>query len=247
MQQRRHALGVGDDAGDVGGRGEAADAQRTVAKPAQVGLEVVEVDVTVDVLADRHHVRDRLSPGQLVAVVLERSDEDHRALVRGDVVGQAVAAVEVGGEAQVQGGDQPVDRAGRPRPAEQHDVLLTRADRLTDDLASVLAKAGRLQAGARALGVGVAVERQHGGADEVLDEVQRAARRRVVGVGDAPRTVGAVEHLALTDHPAPHALDQPLAARHHGKERATAAPGIHRTAPGGSCGGSRRPTASSTT
>jgi hypothetical protein len=170
--------------------------------------------VALTVLSDHHDIGDRLAPAQLVAVVLERADEDHRALERGDPRGQAVAAVQVSGQAQVHGRDQPVDRAGRPRPAEQHDVLVARPHSGTDDLAGVLAEAGGLQAGAGALGVGVAVPGQHGGPDQVLDEVQRAAGCGVVGVGDAPWTVGAVQHLALADHPAPDALDQPLAAHH---------------------------------
>ena len=39
----------------------------------------VLVDVAVGVLADGHHVGDRLAPRQLVGVVLEGSDEDDRA------------------------------------------------------------------------------------------------------------------------------------------------------------------------
>ena len=43
----------------------------------QLGL----VDVAVGVLGDRHHVGDRLAPGQLVGVVLEGADEDDRPLL----------------------------------------------------------------------------------------------------------------------------------------------------------------------
>ena len=53
----------------------------------ELGLERGEVDVAVGVLGDDDDVGDRLAPRQLVRVVLERADEDHRSLFGGDVAG----------------------------------------------------------------------------------------------------------------------------------------------------------------
>jgi hypothetical protein len=83
-----------------------------------------------------------------------------------------------------------------------------------DDLARVLAVAGRLHAGGRGLGVRVGVERQHLVPDEVLDEGEGTARRGVVGVGDAARTIGAHQHLIVADDRHPDGLDQPVIHGH---------------------------------
>src|SRR6266516_3987019 len=56
-----------------------------------------------------------------------------------------------------------------------------------------------LQARPRALGVGVGVARQHLLADELLDEVQRPPRGGVIGIDDAPGTVGAGKDLIVAD------------------------------------------------
>ena len=89
-------------------------------------LELGQVDVAVGVLVDRHDVGDGLPPGQLVAVVLVRADEDHRPLVARDAGAQVPAVVEVGGEPQVQDVDHPVDRRRGARAAEDHGVALRR-------------------------------------------------------------------------------------------------------------------------
>ena len=57
-------------------------------------------------------------------------------------------------------------------------------ERLGHDLARLLAKAGRLQPGAGRLGVRVGVPGENLVIDEALDELQRAAGCRVVGVRD---------------------------------------------------------------
>jgi hypothetical protein len=72
-QERRDRRGVGEDAGDVGGRGEGADLQRALVVLLQLGAQLVEVHSPVDVLVDHHDVGDRLPPRQLVGVVLERA------------------------------------------------------------------------------------------------------------------------------------------------------------------------------
>ena len=54
---------------------------RTVGVTDQLALEMFEIDVSVGVLVDDHHVGDRLAPRQLVGVVLVRSDEHHRAIL----------------------------------------------------------------------------------------------------------------------------------------------------------------------
>ena len=130
------------DAGHVGGGREGADAQGSVGMALELLGEVLEVDVAVAVLADGDDVGDRLAPGQLVGVVLEGTDEDDRALAGRDVGAQAVAAVEVGRDAQVEDADELVHGGRGARPAEDDGVLLARgAHGRPDDVASVLAEA----------------------------------------------------------------------------------------------------------
>ena len=78
VQQRGDRVGVGHDAGDVGGGREAADQQRPLCVAVSSRLQVGEVDMAVGVLADHHHLGDRLAPRQLVGVVLVRADEHDR-------------------------------------------------------------------------------------------------------------------------------------------------------------------------
>ncbi len=199
VQQAGDRVGVREDAGHVRRGREAADPQRPVGVAHELLGQPRGVDVPVGALRDDHDVGDRLAPGQLVAVVLERADEDHGALVGRDARGQAVPVVEVGREAQVEDPDELVDRAGRARPGEDHGRRVVTAHALLDDPAGVLAQPGRLQPRSAGLGVGVRVARQHLGADEVLDEVQRAPARGVVGVGDPAPSVRALHDLVVAD------------------------------------------------
>ena len=208
VEQVGHALGVGDDAGDVGGRGEGPDLERPVGVGLELLAEVVERDPAVGVLVDRHDVGDGLAPRDLVGVVLEGADEHHRALLGRDRGGEVVAVVERGRDPQSQDADQLVDRGGAAGAAEHHDRLVVATHGVTDDPSRVLAEPGRLEAGAARLGVGVGVGRQHLGADEVLDEGQAATGRGVVGVGHAARAVGALHHLVVADDRGADALEE---------------------------------------
>ena len=165
----------------------------------QLGFEPGQVDVPVGVLGNGDDIGDRFAPRQFVGVMLERPDEDDRALAARDVLRQVEPVVEVGGEPQVHDPDQLVDRAGGTGSAEDDAGLVVAADRVADDLAGVLAQPRGLQAGAGRLGVGVGVAGEDLVADEVLDEAQRPTRRRVVGVGDPVRAVRAVHHLIVAD------------------------------------------------
>ena len=77
----------------------------------------------------------------------------------------------------------------------------------------VLAQRGRVQAGGRRLGVGVGVQRQHVVADVVLDERQRAARGRVVGVHEPARPERPVEDHVVADHRVADPVDELRSAR----------------------------------
>ena len=79
--------------------------------------------------------------------------------------------------------------------------------------ARVLAQRRRLPAGRRRLGVRVRVQRQHAVADEVLDERQRAAGRRVVRVDEPARPERPVEDRVVADHRAADPVDQRLGGR----------------------------------
>ncbi len=80
--------------------------------PTSSSLELAEVDVAVGVLADHHHLGDRLAPRQLVGVVLVRPDEHHRPLAGRDRSDEPVAVVQVGRDAQVEDADELVDGGG---------------------------------------------------------------------------------------------------------------------------------------
>ena len=116
VQQRSDRAGVGEDAGDVGGGGEAPDQQRPVRVPDQLALQIVQVDVAVGILADDHDVGDRLAPRQLVGVMLVGADEHDRPIIPGDLRGELVPLVQAGRYPQLQDADQLVHRR-RSRPS----------------------------------------------------------------------------------------------------------------------------------
>ncbi len=148
--------------------------------------------------------------------MLVGSDEHDRELVRRNRVHEVVARVEVRGEAEVEHVDELVDPRRRTGAAEDERVVGTGTDGVLDDRARVLAESGRLPARARRHGVRVGVERQHLLADEVLDERERATRRRVVGVRHAARAVGPFDRLVVADDRVPDGLDQALGVWFHG-------------------------------
>ena len=115
VEEARDPARVGHDPGHVRGRRERPDLQRPVRVSLQLLAQHGEVDVALAVLADHHHVRDGLAPGQLVAVVLVRADEHDRPLVRRDPRAQVPAVVEVRRDAQVEHVHEPVDRRGGAR------------------------------------------------------------------------------------------------------------------------------------
>src|SRR4030088_1941582 len=114
--------------------------------------------MTVMVLVDDDNLRDRLAPGKFVRVMLIGPDEDHRPFRRRDHRCEVVAVVQVCRYAQVEGVDHPVEGCRRARAAEDHGMLMARAERLANDLPRLLSKSGRLEAGAGRIGGGVGVE-----------------------------------------------------------------------------------------
>ena len=104
--------------------------------------------------------------------------------------------------------DELVDRAGRPRAAEHHGVLLAAADRAVDDAPSLLAQRRRAPTRGRRLGVRVGVGRQDLVADDVLDEGERSAGGGGVGVDGAARPERPGQHDVVADALAANALDQ---------------------------------------
>ena len=156
--------------------------------------------MAVVVLVDRDDIGDRLAPRQLVRVVFVGSDEDDRPLFGRDLVGQVVGVLEHGRNPETEYADHLGDRTGRSAAAEQHGVFVGGADAFGDDPAGIFAELGRLQPGARRLGVGVGVQGQHDVGDVVLDERQRATRCGVVGVHDRSWPERPIDHLRSTDH-----------------------------------------------
>ena len=149
VEHRRHGRSVGGDAGDVGRRRERSDLERPGGVRCQSHLESFHVDVAVGGLGDHHDVGDRLPPWQFVRVVLERPDEDHRALVGGDVVAEAESLVQALGDAEAEDSNHQIDRPGGAAAGKDDDVFVGGADAPANDLPGVFAKARRLAAGAR--------------------------------------------------------------------------------------------------
>ena len=213
VEEARDLVRVGHDPGHVGRGRERADLQRPVGIGRQLVLELGEVDVAVLVLADRDHVRDALAPRQLVAVVLVRPDEHDRPLPGGNARPEAPPLVEVGRDPDVEDVDEPVDRGGRARAAEDHGVPGgVAAAALEHEATRLLAEARRLEPGSRGLRVGVRVQRQDRVADVVLDERQAAAGRRVVGVGDPADAVRSGDRLVLADDRGADQVDERVRA-----------------------------------
>ena len=228
VQEIGDRAGVREDPRHVRRGGERADLERSRLVADELGLERREVDVAVLVLRDHDDVGDRLPPRQLVGVVLEGADEDHRPLLRRNVGGQRVAVLERRREPQAEDSDQLVDRPRRPRAAEDHAGLVVAADRVVDDPPRVLSQPGCLPARAGGLRVGVRVARQNLVADHVLDERERPPARRVVRVGHAPGAERAPHHLVVADHRLPDAL-QERAVGWLGSPGQGSVPGAHHT------------------
>ena len=199
VEERRDLVCVRDDPGDVARGREAADAQRPVGMPAQPGLQVRQVDVPVGVLSDDDDVRDRLAPRQLIAVVLERTDEHDGPFPLRDRPRQPIAIVELGRHSKAEHAHELVHRSGRAGPAEDHRMLSRAAHRVTDDPAGLLPEAGGLETRAGRFRMRVGIQRQDRVADVVLDEREGAPRGRVVGVRDAPNAERPGHGLVVAD------------------------------------------------
>ncbi len=78
----------------------------------ELALQVLEIDAPVGVFVDDDDGGRRLTPRQLVGVVLVGADEDDGTLALGDEAREAVAGVELGRDAQVHALDEHVDGAG---------------------------------------------------------------------------------------------------------------------------------------
>ena len=110
MQQPGDGVGVADDPRDVARRAERSDLQRAVGVLQQLGVELGLVDLAVRILVNRHDIRNRLPPGELVAVVLEWSDEHHGPLTCGNLRAEPVREIELTRDAQPENSHELVDR-----------------------------------------------------------------------------------------------------------------------------------------
>ena len=174
-------------------------------------VEPVEIDAAVGVLGDGHEVGDGFAPRQLVGMMFIGADEDDRPLVRRDVVGQAVALVEIGRDAQVEDADELVHRGGGAGPAEDDGMLIAGgADGLADDVSGILAETRGLPTGAARLGVRVGIQRHDLFTDVVLDERQAATGRGVVGIGEAAHAERSREGLVIADDAVADEADERL-------------------------------------
>ena len=213
VQQVGDGARVREDPGHVRSGGERPDLQRPRGVPDELGLEGGQVDMAVGVLGDDDDVRDRLPPRQLVRMVLEGADEDHRSLLCRNLRGEPVAIVERRRKPQSENADELVDRSGRARSAEDDARLVGASDGVVDDLPRVVAEAAGLQAGSRRLGMRVRIAGQHLVPDQILDEGERAPARRVVRIGDPTGAERPPHHLIVPDHRLPDALQERAVGR----------------------------------
>ena len=144
-------------------------------------------------------------------MVLVRADQHDRPLGGGDVRAKPVAIVKAGRDPELENADEEVDRAGHARAREDDRVLVGRADGVANDRSRLLPEAARLKPGPGRLRVGVRVERQDRVAEVVLDEGQRPARGRVIGVRDASNAERTGDRLVVPDHRRADQLDQVVA------------------------------------
>ena len=96
-----------------------------------------------------------------------------------------------------------MDGAGAAGAGEDDGVVLGGVDGVAHRVPRLVPEHGRLHGGHRRRRVRVGVEGQHLGADEVLDEGERAARRHVVAVNDGADAVRAGEGGVGADQAGP--------------------------------------------
>src|SRR5690606_17601709 len=132
-------------------------------------------------------------------------DEHDQALDRLERLEQPAAPLATHADAQ----DllQALERAGRAGAWEHQLVALVGPQAGLDVLGGLVGQPRGDGARGAVLGVRVGVERQHRGAQRVLDRRQGAARRYVVGVGDTPAAEGRGDAGALSQHVAAQLLD----------------------------------------
>ena len=214
VQEDGDGRGLGADPRDIGSRRERPDLERAIRVSDELSLQLFEVDPPILVLVDDDDVGDGLAPGDLVGVVLVRSDEDDWALGWGDMGAQIISRVEVGREAQVHDLDELVDRASRTGATKEDDVFFEVASSgVGDDVACFFSKASRLQARPARLGVRVGVEGQDLITDILLDEVQCAPGGGVVGISQASWAVRPFDGALFSEDRLPDASDECLASR----------------------------------
>ena len=100
VEEAGDGVGVAHDSSHVRRRGEAANAQGPIPMAMELEREVRLVNVTVRILPYRDDLCDRLTPRQLVGVVLERTDENDRTLLVRNEGTQAVAIFQLGRDPQ---------------------------------------------------------------------------------------------------------------------------------------------------
>ncbi len=147
-------------------------------------------------------------------MVLVGADEHDRALRRRDPGAQVPAIIEIGRDPQLEHVDEAVDGTGRAGSTEHDGMargIATHA--LEDQAAGLLAEAGRLEARAGGLRVGVRVQRQDGVPDVVLDEREGPPGRRVVRVGHASHPVRSGHGLVIADDGCTHQVDERVRPR----------------------------------
>ena len=77
VEQATDPVGVANDPGDVASGAERADLQCSIAESLELFAQGCLINMAVSVLGNPHDIADRFAPGQFVAVVLKRTNEDN--------------------------------------------------------------------------------------------------------------------------------------------------------------------------
>ena len=176
----------------------------------------LDIHLPVFVLGNFDHVGDGLAPGKFVGMMLVRSDEHHRPFGLGNLPGEAMGPVETRRDADFKDVDQLVDRRRRARAAEDHQIVVAAMNASLDDAPGILAKPGGLPAGAGSFAMGVGVEGHDLFADVILDEIQTAARSRIVRIDQRPRPIWPVQHPVFADQCPANGFDKVVGNWRHG-------------------------------
>ena len=138
MKDIANPVSIGSDAGDVARGTKGTNEEWTILITLEFSGELININVTVGIFADCHHIGDGLTPGKFIAVVFVRPDEHHRPLVERNVLQQPITRIEISRNSQIHNGDQAINCRSRTRSTKDHAGVLITVDRPMNNPAGIL-------------------------------------------------------------------------------------------------------------